>query len=678
MIVFAGTLLLAEAICEAESLSKLAAALDIESSYVITQGYVKYAYDEDGRTIYDENDNPVIKKQNTESYWTVQSKTEKGTSPYSGNSCIRSTLGSRTPNKDTDNTCAYLKVSVFGPGKFSFAYKTATDSDVLNVYVDGKEEGRFSGYGTDIEWEEFELDIPGGANANGSYQHEIMFEFLKSEPSFWDGKYDKTDGPQEEPKWEDYAPEKPYTSEELAWAKEDYNAAKAEYDSFYNCVWLDAFQWTPDELRLAFEQGDMTKEYTDYVDVRLDTNAWDFGYLVKYTTDGSEPNGNSQDYYTIDDDGIRLENNIWVDTNQTVRVKIFKDNKTAYSPATSIAAQISIKASAPAISKKRLDDGGFNVTLKTQYLVKTNTGDDDTIEICVGTEAESIEHIDKNAIYYTLDGSNPTEHSLKYNPEQGIDIHDACEIRAFACRDGVRASDVVSARIEKVAQPTIVVKNSSGKEEPYMVYTGSKGMQVGASSEDGSQLQYSLDSGETYVDFSDKFTLKATAGEKTATAFVRSVSEGKIYSSPVSVTVYPASDAFALTSKNDTGGDGVVLKTGWNLVSFPVWFPATILSYVVSTYQPIGYDAQGKQYVYAETLKPGEAYWIFIRQPIGTSNLQGVLREISYTYVKGWHIYGAGKTEAVPETVTAWEYASGRFKTVQQFVKGHGYIVYGD
>ena len=181
----------ATSLLHADSLKEIAAALDIDASYFTAQGYIKYKYDKYGDLEYDANDKPVIAKQNTDSYWAVQSKTTNNTSPYYGKSCIRSTLGSRTPSASTDGTCARLYLQFFGPGTFSFAYKTATDSDTLNVYIDGEdsmEATGLSGYGVDQEWETVDVAIPGGPAPDGTYTHVVIVEFLKSGPSYWDGK----------------------------------------------------------------------------------------------------------------------------------------------------------------------------------------------------------------------------------------------------------------------------------------------------------------------------------------------------------------------------------------------------------------------------------------------------------------------------------------------------------
>ena len=137
-------------ILQADSLKEIATALDIDVAFLVKQEYRKYAYDENGFTVEDDDGNPVIQKISNESYWSVQAKTADSTSPYYGKSCLRSSLGSRTPSAKTDNTCTRLYLSFFGTGTFSFAYKTQTDSDIMNVYVDGVDVFSASGYGLHV------------------------------------------------------------------------------------------------------------------------------------------------------------------------------------------------------------------------------------------------------------------------------------------------------------------------------------------------------------------------------------------------------------------------------------------------------------------------------------------------------------------------------------------------
>ncbi|MBO7090746.1 MAG: chitobiase/beta-hexosaminidase C-terminal domain-containing protein, partial [Victivallales bacterium] len=445
LILLAFAVTAAASLLHADSLKEIAAALDMDASYFTAQGYIKYKYDKYGDLEYDSNDKPVIAKQNSDSYWTVQSKTTNDTSPYYGKSCIRSTLGSRTPSASTDGTCARLYLKFFGPGTFSFAYKTATDSDTLNVYIDGEESMEATalcGYGVDQEWDTIDVAIPGGTAPDGTYNHVVIVEFLKSGPSYWDGKYDKVEGP-EKPNKDDFDMHDPFD-------KETYEDLLAEYNSFYNCIWLDRFQWTPDTPTLTFQSGIDFSQTTilDHYDVSFVTTALDFGYFITYTTDGSMPTAQSQRYFTYDSEGDLVENTITVDTTMTVRAKVFTSTGAAYTPTLAISATITVKASDPEITANKQPDGSLKVTMQTLYLTPKVTIDING-NPCI--DEESGELVDKNQIYYTLDGSDPKTKGKLYDPVLGVIITDACVIKGVARRDGVLDSEIVEYEVGQTA-----------------------------------------------------------------------------------------------------------------------------------------------------------------------------------------------------------------------------------
>ena len=561
LILLAFAVTAAASLLHADSLKEIAAALDMDASYFTAQGYIKYKYDKYGDLEYDSNDKPVIAKQNSDSYWTVQSKTTNDTSPYYGKSCIRSTLGSRTPSASTDGTCARLYLKFFGPGTFSFAYKTATDSDTLNVYIDGEESMEATalcGYGVDQEWDTIDVAIPGGTAPDGTYNHVVIVEFLKSGPSYWDGKYDKVEGP-EKPNKDDFDMHDPFD-------KETYEDLLAEYNSFYNCIWLDRFQWTPDTPTLTFQSGIDFSQTTilDHYDVSFVTTALDFGYFITYTTDGSMPTAQSQRYFTYDSEGDLVENTITVDKTMTVRAKVFTSTGAAYTPALAISATITVKASDPEITANKQPDGSLKVTMQTLYLTPKITIDING-NPCI--DEESGELVDKNQIYYTLDGSDPKTKGKLYDPELGVIITDACVIKAVARRDGVLDSEIVEYEVGQTAPPTVTMFNDQGKIEPYNVYTNSRGMTVKATASNGAFLQVSMDNGKTYNEFNGTFYLKAASGQPSATALVRAVANDLLPSKAVSVTAFAATESWAFGT--DTNVEQAIdIQPGWNLISF--------------------------------------------------------------------------------------------------------------
>jgi hypothetical protein len=659
----------ATSLLHADSLKEIAAALDIDASYFTAQGYIKYKYDKYGDLEYDANDKPVIAKQNTDSYWTVQSKTTNDTSPYYGKSCIRSTLGSRTPSASTDGTCARLYLQFFGPGTFSFAYKTATDSDTLNVYIDGEdsmEATGLSGYGVDQEWETVDVAIPGGPAPDGTYTHVVIVEFLKSGPSYWDGKYDKVEGP-DKPNKDDFDMKDPFD-------KETYEELLAEYESFYNCIWLDRFQWTPDTPTLTFQSGIDFAHTTilDRYDVSFMTNVLDFGYFITYTTNGSAPTAQSQRYFTYDSEGDLVENTINVDKNMTIRAKVFTSTGAAYTPEIAISAAITVKASNPEFTAVKQPDNSLKVTMQTLYLVP-KVFIDINGNPCI--DEESGELVDKNQIYYTLDGSDPTTKGKLYDPELGVTINGACVIKAVAKREGVENSDIVEFEVGQTAAPTVNVFNSQGQIEPYNVYSNSRGMTVKATAPEGAFLQVSFDGGKTYVEFNGTFYLKAENGQTSATALVRAVSGDLLPSKPVSVTATAATESWAFGA-GVSGEQSIAISPGWNLISFPSYLTLSSINDIIQSQTVFAYDPNTKFFVQPSTIQPGVAYWIYVKSSGGVSVLRGAPASVSIPPCQNWEFYAPSESKAVPANIIAWEYQNGKFREAASFVAGRGYIIH--
>lgn len=652
----------------ADSLKEIAAALDMDVSFFTKQGYIKYSYDKWGDLVTDNNGNPVIAKQNTDSYWTVQSKTTNDTAPYYGKSCIRSTLGSRTPKVETDGTCARMYLKFFGPGVFSFAYKTATDSDTLNVYVDGEdslEATGLSGYGVDQEWETVEVNIPGGKAPDGTYYHEIIVEFLKSGPSYWEGKYDKVEGP-EKPDKADFDMNDPFD-------RETYEDELATYNSFYNCIWLDQFQWTQEEVTLSFSSGIDFSQTTilDKYDISFLTNVLEFGYLLRYTTDGSKPTASSPQYFTTDENGDIVENTINVDKTMTVRAKVFKDATNAYTPELAIAATITVKASNPEFTAVKQPDGSVKITMQTLYLTPKIVLDING-NPCLGDESGEL--VDKNQIYYTLNGSDPTTKGILYDPELGLTITDSCVIKAVARRDGVEDSDVVEYTILKTPAPTVTVVNDYGQTEPYNVYSNTRGMIVKATARQG-VLQVSEDGGATYRDFNGTFYLKAATGQTTATALVRAVEEDRLPSDAITITVRAATETWSI-DPDSASAQNIAILPGWNLVSFPLYLQLADINDILYNNLVFTFDAKTKTYVKATTIDPTAAYWIFASEAPILPVLNGSPANASIPAANDWTFFAPTEATSVPANIIAWEYYSGKFRQTSSFVPGRGYIIH--
>ena len=316
----------------AASLKELTTALDLDgqrgislvsSSKIVFKvqkiysDYYDYVLiDEDGD---DEIENRVKKSETKPGKcegWTVQSGSKWDVSPVKGKTCLRSDLPTDR-NKDSDAQLARLVFKVYGPGTFSFLCRTATAfGDSVNVYVDGEispDSPAADGYGPEDEYgwgyaaddkdkEDYrglcsvtidEGVAPEGSAYAGTYFHEIRLEFEKDLPQYDTDENDKAyyvkDGP--DPDDVDY---------------EEYK------DYFHNCVWIDDVSWEPAPVTFAFEDDD---EFEDVATVFIATNATSFGYMVKYTTDGRNPDVNSADY--------DFENGIVLLKDATLKASVF-------------------------------------------------------------------------------------------------------------------------------------------------------------------------------------------------------------------------------------------------------------------------------------------------------------------------------------------------------------------
>ena len=412
--------------------SEILSAVDAPTSITyLGATYVKYKLekDENGQYVIATDGgifgDPIIDKKTTDCKWKVQTKQVTNTKPCKGSSCLCSDLG--TGSKDNDAQYITLTFQVTGPGTFGFWYKTSTYSaglsDYLTVAVDGKDmnltaEG-YDEYGDgSVTWTKYEIDIPGGTydqdegtrqySHSSAYEHEITFIFYKDEPAYdWDGKYVK-DGPEQ-------------FGNDIDWwgSKQAYETAK---DNFGNCVWLDAFTWDPATPTLFIIQPEEAVE--DFTYLELESDAKDFGYLIKYTLDGSNPTKDSPVFNpAIDDENYE---GIFIDTPCTVKAQIFVNASTPLSPAVTSKATITVKTTPPTLTRKSADTS----------VVLTATP-----------------NYEKNTIRYTLDGTEPTQDSPEWKND--LTVSTATTLKAICTRDGVPNSEVVTAEVLQSQPPTV-------------------------------------------------------------------------------------------------------------------------------------------------------------------------------------------------------------------------------
>ncbi|HOG51045.1 MAG TPA: chitobiase/beta-hexosaminidase C-terminal domain-containing protein, partial [Lentisphaeria bacterium] len=300
----------------AATIAQVTAALDNPVGVTITKmEYWKYKLvkeNDDGQIYYwfvkDNNGDYIYTVSDGAKKWAVLSKTADTTTPAWGGSCIYS-----TGVDDGEAARIYLKVR--GPGKLSYLLKTSCDdSDSFNAYVDNinmdDEWQSESGYGEDYTWEEMELEIDGGLAESGAFAgtpfHEIVFEFFKSEP-FYDGKTEIKDGPQKA--------DNPDYSEEIKYFKDR--------------IWLDRVVWTPEPVDIALDpnpnpineeeppaEAALRGVFINTLTVNIISNAEeDFGYHIRYTTDGTTPTANSPIY--------NAETGVLLTGTCTLKAKVF-------------------------------------------------------------------------------------------------------------------------------------------------------------------------------------------------------------------------------------------------------------------------------------------------------------------------------------------------------------------
>ena len=646
----------------AAKLTAIQEALDIGTSSVITvveQRYIKYKTDENGFIEENTYGVPVTTTDSTaesQSKWVVQSSKDKGTSPYSGKSCIRSSISAElSPSYDALKVQLVCKVS--GPGVFTFACKTSTTdaSDGLVVYVDGEEVlPLVSGYYledfdfdtyittyTALDWETQDIQIPGGKATGGRYEgtfdHEIIFEFYKDEPWYTYNDNDKlvyssTDGPVKPDVKEYDGSSDPYYQEDLA-------AYKAQKAIFFNCIWLDDFRFEPLAPALGFFD-DISETFTDEASFLLDTNAEEFGYYVKYTTNGSTPVASSKDYLVYDD--IVNEEAIEVTECTTVKAKLFSNSKTPYSPAMMISAEVKIKASTPviAIDNEKSTPSAIVVSMTTGY--------------------------DGNIIHYTTDGSTPTSASPVYDPAKGLSVSKACTIKAIAMRNNVFDSDVGTLTISQANVPTITVKNQKGQSPTDFVYDANDKITVTMTPPDGFSVICKINDGAEQ-NYENAFTLNDPVSSSTCIVTARAYRPGMLASAPVEVTIYWANQSWYCNP-------GI----GWRFVAFPFKLTQTMIDNIFWIWGDLYlYDTTQKLYSKATTIEPGRTYWVHLKE-----NLPMTLKGASVTQgnvvfpTRKWTAYGAMQDGPVPQGIAAWQFNGIRFEPAETFQKGRGYFIY--
>ena len=611
---------------KAVKLSDLAAALDMSGqSGIELVSFKKRVYklekDKDFGDYdykYDENDDYVYTDTNNEG-WTVQSSASDHSKytayPVMGGSCVRSALPVKL-EKASDAQEAWLVFKVYGPGTFSFYYKTSCDvSDTLYAIVDN-EFMPFSatGYGDFVEDElvNEEITIDAGPATdgpyNGTYYHEVKFIFEKDLPKYFDGDY-IPDGPI-----------KPDKDEEGY--KELLEEYKAELATFFNSVWLDCVQWTPEVLEFSLENNETMG--IDSLLVIPETNAARLGYSVRFTTDGSTPNSRSE-LYDADGNGEGIE----VTKTSTLKMAVFRGD---------------------ILDRTTGNQGIHTLNLTIQASTPTLTVDSDA-STASKVVLRATSGFAENQIVYTTDGSEPTATSAHYDASKGIEITRECIVKARCIRANVTMSETASFQVEALSAPVCALRNSSGKVEPYGVTTESRlTLAVEGSTEN---LYYGNSENAITNPYANGLTV--AAGSR---LYLRNQKQGNLSSAVVSV------EAKAANSTVKLGAGNYALENGWNLVSFPVELTLASMNAILE-WAPLEYDVDLRSYQRATAICPGGAYWIYNSGDGKTVTLKGYLTTTPASLVVGWNAIGIVTGQKSFDSKRVWGYSGGRYQILQ-------------
>ena len=659
-----------------DKVAKLAAALDMTGqkgvellsfskrvyTVVFDKDWGEYDYDYpvdwNGYPVYD-----APKYKETDSVgWSVQTKTENNTTPLVGGSCLVSALPTKL-EKASDAQDARLVFRVYGPGTFSFFYKTSCDpSDGISVYVDG---GLYSfdasGYGTNEEYDwvykvdsrtgeekevvnRAEIDIDGGVALTGpyvntnKYWHEIVIVFTKDLPKTdWDGNY-LPDGPEK--------PDKSWYEGDSEGYKEAMNEYEAEKALLKNMVWLDCVRWTPEELYFSLKKHEGV--YYDQAIIDPETNALDKGYMLRYTLDGTTPTAKSLAY-----DG---SGELTLLEPCTVKMAVFfKDvldsnnngNTTEVLQETSVGVltqEVVIQASAPVLKVDKVASTATQVVLKP---------------------AEEI--FEGNTLVYTTDGTEPTAQSTVGDPETGIVITSECTVTARCVREGILDSDTFAITVQKQQPPTYRLLDRNGMEEPNGVTTGNS-LTLEVENPSGA-LKYGATADAITIPYTEPITVNAGAS-----CYLRCVEEGSLPSEIVCVEVKKV-------DKNIVFGQGAyALEVGWNLVSFPMAMTQGSIQALVQRFTLFGFDAETRCYYRATTVKPGCGYWVYLgaAEDAPLIELSGSQKVDAAVVISGWNLLGLVNGQTSLGGKECWSYSNGAFtllKSGQKPSLWKGYMV---
>ncbi len=532
------------------SVKDAATALDCPDGVTLVElVYWKYSLGEDHEIIVDEETQEEIYTQSSgKDSWAVQKETSGGGMTADGVSCLVSTI--KTGNVSFDALMSRIVLTVSTPGTFGFKYKTSTDSgDEIRWYLDGELLGSESGYGTEQEWEEAEIDIQGLA-ASGPYEgtakHEIVIAFYKDEPKYEYNDKDRLvyvpDGP-EKPNWADY-------DGDTEWYQEDM----AEYNSFKNCIWVDQVTWQPTEPEMSLSPEGGFKATEPY-DVDVMGNLGDFGYVLHYTTDGTEPTAESPLY--DETDSIAVE--------QSCRIIVKAFEKTADETEHPVEPEL-----------RREGDYGLQVKRPTlEILAEESTESQVMVKAACETEGATI--------WLALDGGE-----LEPAAADGrLAVSREAAVVAVAKKAGWEDSETAMLTVTRLASPVIT---GEGTDKPW--FEGQ--LTVSCQAAGGTVF---VDDGGGWRAMDGPLTLTET----TALRFVAREA-GKLES--------PVTDALYYKVKETRLGEGPwAVRDGWNALAL-TWqlLPASRLA-LMERFRFWELEPTACVWSVAQNLEPGKVYW---------------------------------------------------------------------
>ena len=593
--------------------------------------WYEYDYDEKGNIIYN-----IKSSGSKSSKWKLQTKTEKNTVVQYGASCLVS-------NGVANDCTSRIYLRVYGPGTFQVRVKTSTgNGDTISIWLDGEEVNSYDGWdydyapGTD-DWQFFELTVqPGRATAGsqaGTYYHEIMLAFTKDD--------DDDDGRPVKPNKSDY-----YGDTE--WYKEDLAEYNAQLPFFNDCVWIDAEMipskwvddevsqwatvWLPDEVTLSINTGEDT-DFVGSMKVPIFSNAYGIGCVVRYTTDGTIPTGNSP---ALSADG----DEVLITKSCKVTAMVF-NGTIPYSPTVMATNEFTCIVASPVIS---LDVA--RSTAETLYYGMT----------CATAGA---------VIYYRVNNGAETIYT------DPVGVTSAGTVTAVArVVDGTAEESIPSSvSVQQMAAPVVEAWRGPQVYVSGDILDTAENVTVYCEAPDGGKAVYRMDNTGAWQDFPRRGGLVISTN---AVCVMRTEAAGEemvLASSPVSLTVRKADSSLKI------GGAGadVVLRNGWNLISLPMTLTPKSGTELVRRLGTL-YGMAGKAYMRTETVEGQVGYWVFVAdaERLGTLTLNGV-RSGAATVAKGWSL---GGSTVADKADAAWEWTGNGFRPAVRTVEGRGYLIY--